>query len=183
MFPVGNYADLLQQVRMNDESYVSDLIAMQNGWSSKARPVCHFSWEDNSPPMSHLGTPTEDFCPPHNSPVQSFSQHNSCLSLQMPMNSTTTTAVTPPAQLAAPANAIMMSTTSPQQSLAIKQFKFSTVSDTPTPSPSSNDDDYSAISPTLSDKQECSEDFAICKSKQEILKLIPKDVRVPQSKQ
>ena len=170
----------------NSESYVSDLIAMQNGWpvASKPAAVSHFTWEDSSPPMSHLGTPTEDFCPPQNSPVQSFSQHTTCLPLHMPMNSTTT-AVTQPAQPVAPANAITVSTSS-QQSLAIKQFKGSTVSDTPTPSPSSSDDDYSATSPALSDKHapsECSEDFTLCKSKQEILKLIPKDVRVPQSKQ
>jgi len=164
----------------NSEGYVPDLVTMQNLWPSKS-VVSHFTWEDVTPPMSHIGTPTEDYCPPHSSPVQSF--------LQMPMNSTTNnTATTPPVQTMAPAaNAMQQSmmSTSPQQSLAIKQFKFSTVSDTPTPSPSSDDDNYSATSP-MSDKQgasECSEDFTLCKSKQEVLKLIPKDVRVPQSKQ
>ena len=73
--------------------------------------------------------------------------------------------------------------TSPQPSLAFQHFKSSTVSDTPTPSPSS-DEDCSAASP-MSDKQSLSEfgeDLSLCKSKQEILKLIPKDVRLPQSK-
>ena len=156
---------------------------MHNGWPAAAKSMSHFSWDDTSPPMSHLGTPTEDFCPPNNALMQSIS----CCS-SLPIMPPTTTSVTPPVQpIAPPAAAIQqpLLSSSPQGSLAFKHFKYSTVSDTPTPSPSSNDEDCSASSP-MSDKQslsEFSEDVSLCKSKQEILKLIPKDVRLPQSKQ
>ena len=151
---------------------------MQNGW-----PTLHFPWDDSTPPMSHTGTPTEDFGL-LNDLVQPVSHHNSCSPLQMPLTSTTTS-VTPPVQPIAPLPiaAIKQSALS-QPSLTMKQFNLSTVTDTPAPSPSSNDEECSASSP-MSDKQslsEFSEDLGICKSKQEILKLIPKDVRVPQSK-
>lgn len=166
------------------ESYVPNLPPMHSGWPT-AKSMSHFNYDDiTSPPMSHLGTPTEDFCPPNDALVQPVS-HNTCSSLQMPIMSTITS-VTPPVQPVTPPVTFQhsMLSTSPQRSLAIKQFKVSTLSDTPTPSPSSNDEEYSAASP-MSDKQslsEFNEDLGLCKSKQEILKLIPKDVRVPQSK-
>ena len=189
MFLIGDCAELLQQVRLNMsnsvENYVPDLNPMQNGWQAKC--MSHFPWDDTSPPMSHIGTPTEDFGPPNNPLAQPISLHNTCSSLQMPIISATTTITMAPSvqPIAPPAIApVQQSMSSPQGSLAMKQFRLSTVSDTPTPSPSSNDEECSAASP-MSDKQslsEFNEDFGICKSKQEILKLIPKDVRVPQSK-
>lgn len=164
------------------------MTTMQNGWQSKSIP--HFTWDDTSPPMSHLGTPTEDFYSPTHDIDPSvqlpFSHHTSCISSHIMPITSVTTAITSPMQPIAPPPAVPpMMSTSPQQSIAINQFQFSTISDTPTPSPSSNEDDCSSTSP-LSDKQsfvDFNEDLSLCKSKQDILKLIPKDVRVPQSKQ
>lgn len=184
----GNCADFLQEVRLNVannvEGFVPNLPPMHSGWAP-AKSMSHFTWDNMSPPMSvmsHLGTPTEDFCPSNDGLVLPIS-HHACSSLQMPAMSTTTS-LTPPMQPIAPAPLQQSMITSSQRSLAINQFKFSTVSDTPTPSPSSNDEDCSATSP-LSDKQslsEFAEEMGLSKSKQEILKLIPKDVRVPQRK-
>lgn len=149
---------------------------MQNGWSRTS----HFTWDDTP-----LGTPTEDFCPPLDPSMQPVPQPNTCSSLQLPLMSTSTSATPPVQPIALPATTQQSLLSGlPQSSLAINQFKISTVSDTPTPSPSSNDEDCSASSP-MSDKQslsEYSEDLSLCKSKQEILNMIPKDVRVPQSK-
>ena len=163
-------------VNHSRDSYTTNLPSMQDGW-----PVKCTSWEDSSPPMSHLSTPTEDYCPAIDSSLQPFSQSSTCSSLQM---ISTTTSMTPPVQPIAPPAGFMQQSIVPQPSLAINQFRSSTVSDTPTPSPSSNDEECSASSP-MSDKQSLSEyndDLNLCKSKQEILNLIPKDVRVPQSK-
>ena len=182
MFLIDNCVELLEQVGLNTtEGYVSSLSPMHNGWPT-AKSMSHFPWDDTTPPMSHLGTPTEDFCPSNNPLVQSIS----CCSAS-PIIPPTNTSMAPPVQpIAHPAATVQqpLLSTSPQQSLAFQHFKSSTVSDTPTPSPSSNDEDCAAASP-MSDKQSLSEfgeDLSLCKSKQEILKLIPKDVRLPQSK-
>ena len=186
LFIIGDCAELLQQVRLSMSDSVENYVPpMQNGWQAKC--MSHFPWEDTTPPMSHIGTPTEDFGLPNDHLAHPISHHSTCSSLQMPMISTTTTMAPPVQSIAPPPIAAIqqsMLSTSPQGSLAMKQFNLSTVSDTPTPSPSSNDEECSASSP-MSDKQslsEFNEDLGICKSKQEILKLIPKDVRVPQSK-
>ena len=185
----------MQQVRLSMSSSADNYVPpMDNEWQAKC--MSHFPWDDTSPPMSHIGTPTEDFGLPSDPlPAQPISHHSTCSSLKMPMISTITTmappvqSIAPPAPIAAVQQSMLSTSprgslsTSPQGSLAMKHFNLSTVSDTPTPSPSSNDEECSASSP-MSDKQslsEYNEDLGICKSKQEILKLIPKDVRVPQS--
>lgn len=182
----------MQQVRLSMNNSADNYVPPGHSeWQAKC--MSHFPWDDTSPPMSHIGTPTEDFGLPNDTLALPVSHHSTCSSLQMPTISTITTMappvqpIAPPAVPSAAIQQSMLSTSpqgsSPQGSLAMKQFNLSTVSDTPTPSPSSNDEECSASSP-MSDKQslsEYNEDLGICKSKQEILKLIPKDVRVPQS--
>ena len=174
----------MQQVRLSMSSSADNYVPpMDNEWQAKC--MSHFPWDDTRPPMSHIGTPTEDFGLPNDPlPAQPISHHSTCSSLKMPMHdinyhyngTTSSTYSTSCSYCCSPT--IRMLSTSPRGSLSTspqgsKQFNLSTVSDTSTPLPSSNDEECSASSP-MSDKQslsEYNEGLGICKSKQEILKL------------
>ena len=159
---------------------------LQTSWSNMGtnyRQVCILpQWNDYdcSPPLSHMNSPTER--PPISEllPAFSTSLNNTNTSLQIPFDfkanivtSPHYMALSPPKQchgVTRPSHSI-----TPQQSLAIEQFKFSSLSNTPIPSSS---DEESNASPLPVEDLELKN----VETKEEVLKLIPKDVRVPQSK-
>jgi len=137
---------------------------------------------DCSPPLSHMNSPIDH--PPVSDSPPAYPTSFTSTSLQVPFDFKTNTVTSPLCMAVSPqqcATSPLLSVT-PQQSLAMEQFKFSSMSDTPTPS--SSDEDSSA-SPLPVEKQltaEFSEEMKNVETKEEVLKLIPKDVRVPQSK-
>jgi len=188
--------DLLQQVRTNvtSSSYASGEMAMQpHDWlnigpnwelnNQQGSNLPQWNDYDCSPPLSHMNSPIDH--PPvsefSDSPPPYPTSFNTSTSLQVPFDFKTNT-VTSPQCMAMPPQQCVTSQFSLQQSLAIEQFKFSSISDTPT---SSSDEDSSASPLPPAEKQlaaEFSEELRHVETKEEVLKLIPKDVRVPQSK-
>ena len=190
-----NLDDLLQQVRTNvsGTSYPPGEMAIQPGWSNmesnwelnnqQACTLPQWSGYDCSPPLSHINSPIDH--PPVSDSLPAYSaSFNTNTSLQVPFDFKTNTVTFPQCTAMSPQQCITSQTLSitPQQLLAIEQLKFSSMSDTPIPSSSDEDSNASPSLPVEKQFTELSEELKNVESKEEVLKLIPKDVRVPQSK-
>jgi len=132
---------------------------------------------DCSPPLSHMNSPI-DYSPVSDSlPAYCTSFNNSSTSLPTPFDLKANIITSPRCMTMSdsPQQCVTrqpLSITS-QQYLAIEQFKFSSLPNTPT---SSFSDKESNASPLRV------EELKNVETKEEVLKLIPKDVRIPQSK-
>ncbi|XP_065882286.1 uncharacterized protein [Dysidea avara] len=190
-----NLDDLLQQVRTNvsGTSYPPGEMAIQPGWSNmesnwelnnqQACTLPQWSGYDCSPPLSHINSPIDH--PPVSDSLPAYSaSFNTNTSLQVPFDFKTNTVTFPQCTAMSPQQCITSQTLSitPQQLLAIEQLKFSSMSDTPIPSSSDEDSNASPSLPVEKQFTELSEELKNVESKEEVLKLIPKDVRVPQRK-
>ena len=173
---------LLQQVR-STTSYAPDEMIIQTNWSNMGtnwevnnHQACTLPQRNGSPPLSHMNSPI-DYPPVSDSlPAYSMSFNNTSTSLQTPFDFKANTVKSPHCMALSPQQCVRRQPLSitPQQSLAIEQFKFSSLSNTPAPSSS---DEESNASPLPVEAE-----LKNVKTKEEVLKLIPKDVRVPQSK-
>jgi len=175
----GNLGDLLQQVRTNvsNDNYTScEVVQPNNGsdWELSNQQACSTlpQWNDYdcSPPLSHMNSPIDH--PPVSESLPAYAESfNTNASLQVPFDFKTNTVTSPQCMAMSPqqCSTSQPSSTTPQQSLAIEQFKYSSMSDTPTPS--SDEDSNASPLPV--------EELKKVKTTEEV---IPKDVRVPQSK-
>ena len=152
---------------------------MGTNWELNNQQACTLpQWNDYdcSPPLSHMNSPTEH--PPVSEllPAYSVSLNNTNTSLQIPFNFKANIVTSPHCMALPPPQQCVTKQShsiTPQQPLAIEQFKFSSMSNTPK---ASSSDEESNDSPLPV------EELKNVETKEEVLKLIPKDVRVPQSK-
>jgi len=186
LFSTDDLGDLLHQVRTNISSakYAPGEMIMQPSWSNIGynQQECTLpQWNEyDSPPLSHMNSPIDH--PPVSESLPAYSgSFNTGTSLQLPFDFKANAVTSPQCMAVSPQQCVASQPLS-QQSIAIEQFKFSSMSYTPTPSSS---DEGSNASPLPVEKQlvaELSDELKHAETKEEVLKLIPKDVRVPQSK-